>query len=127
LALVRRYFEEVEYFNATSLADDRSDEESDALAEATFDKTMHEMVGVPARSRDDALAALEWLIKEGADLDELSWEIGAPMPEQLALSLTPSEAISPQRHKNARTLVRRCRRGAGPWEKTGAPIIAAWR
>jgi hypothetical protein len=78
LALVRRYFEEVEYFNATSLADDRSDEESDALAEATFDKTMHEMVGVPARSRDDALAALEWLIKEGADLDELSGRLEPP-------------------------------------------------
>jgi hypothetical protein len=79
-ALVRRYFEEVEYFNATGFdgTDYRSDEESDALAESTFDKTMHEMVGVPARSREDALAALEWLTKDGANLDELSWEDWSP-------------------------------------------------
>jgi hypothetical protein len=30
------------------------------------------MVGVPARTREDALAALDWLTKEGADLDELN-------------------------------------------------------
>jgi hypothetical protein len=70
--LVRRYFAEVDAFNDFALADERTDEQADAFAAATYEKTMLEMVGVPARTREDALAALEWLIRDGADLDELN-------------------------------------------------------
>ena len=77
-ALVVRYFAEVEDFNRLSPAEGRTDEDNDALAEATFDNTMQEMVGVPARSRQDALAALDWLTKEGVDLDELSYGDWSP-------------------------------------------------
>jgi hypothetical protein len=81
-ALVRRYFEECEAFNQTGpdpiTGEWRSDEESDALAAVTFDKTGRELIGVPARTTEDALAALEWLAKEGADLDELNWGDWSP-------------------------------------------------
>src|SRR5665648_401837 len=62
--LVRRYFAEIDAFNAFAL----TDEQADACAAATYEKTMLEMVGVPAITREDALAALDWLIKDGADL-----------------------------------------------------------
>jgi hypothetical protein len=76
-ALVRRYWAEIiDAFNVSGFnpvtGQYRSDKKSDALAAATFEKTMLEMVGVPARTREDALAALDWLIKDGADLDELN-------------------------------------------------------
>ena len=63
-ALVRRYYDEVDAFNAIALA---TDEASDSLADATYNATMSKMIGVPARSADDALAAMDWLIREGAD------------------------------------------------------------
>ena len=61
-ALIRRYWVEVDVFNNTKHL---TDEESDAHAEATFDVTMSQMVGVPARSAGDAHAALDWIIREG--------------------------------------------------------------
>jgi hypothetical protein len=64
-ALVKRYTEEVDVFNAT---DHETDEESDAHAESTYQATLKQMVGLPARTAEDALAALDWLIYEGADL-----------------------------------------------------------
>jgi glycerol kinase len=68
-ALVNRYFAEVDAFNARALSDGYTDEEADALADATFEATLRQMIGVPARTTEDALAALDWLIKEGADLE----------------------------------------------------------
>jgi hypothetical protein len=68
-ALVHRYFAEVDAFNTRALSDPSTDEEADALAAATYNATLRQMIGVPARSMGDALAALDWLIKEGADLE----------------------------------------------------------
>ena len=42
-ALVRRYFAELDAF--TAFAKDRTDEEADAFAAATHEKTMTEMIG----------------------------------------------------------------------------------
>jgi hypothetical protein len=61
-ALVRRYFAEIDAFN--TFARNRTDEEADAFAASTFEKTMRQIVGVPARTRKDALAALEFLERE---------------------------------------------------------------
>jgi hypothetical protein len=61
-ALVQRYFAEVDVFNSSGEEDDAA---ADRLAAATFDQTLQKMIGVPARSRADALAAIEWLIAEG--------------------------------------------------------------
>ncbi len=65
--LVKRYFDEIDAFNAFALTDDRTDEEADACAEATYEATREQMIGVPARSAEDALAALDWVVKEGED------------------------------------------------------------
>jgi hypothetical protein len=69
-ALVHRYFDEVDAFNAHALSDGCTDDEADALAETTFNATLRQMIGVPARTTADALAALDWLIKEGANLED---------------------------------------------------------
>jgi hypothetical protein len=53
-ALIRRYWAEVDILNATH---HETDEEFDAHCEATYDKTLSEMIGVPARAAEDALAA----------------------------------------------------------------------
>ena len=62
--LVSRYFAEVDVFNATA---HQTDEESDAHAESTCLATLRRIIGTPARTADDALAAMDWLIKENAD------------------------------------------------------------
>ena len=62
-ALVRRDYEEVDAFN---LVAHLTGEASDAHADATYNATMAEMIGVPARTASDALAAMEWLTREGA-------------------------------------------------------------
>ena len=41
----------------------------DDLADTTWKKTMKEMIGLPARTADDALAALDWLVRDDAELD----------------------------------------------------------
>ena len=43
--------------------------EDDGLyfSEQPYDVTMIEMIGVPALSADDALAAMDWITREGAD------------------------------------------------------------
>ena len=63
-ALIRRYYEEVDAFSSV---DHLTDAAADAHADATFNATMAEMIGVPARTANDALAAMEWLLREGAD------------------------------------------------------------
>ena len=56
------------------------------LADQPFDATLREMVGVPASTREDALAAITWIIFEGKefmiDLD------GDTLYRQVACSLT---------------------------------------
>jgi hypothetical protein len=72
--LVRLYFDQCDAFNAYADRTDDAAEEmayADALADETFDETMRKMVGVPVRTREDALAVLEWLVKDDAiELDE---------------------------------------------------------
>ena len=62
-ALIQRYHSEVDAFNATDHPTDK-----DSNAHATYQATIREMIGVPARSAEDALAAIDFFIKEGADL-----------------------------------------------------------
>lgn len=56
-ALIRRYWSEVDAFNANAPEDD-----DDYIADQRYDLTMAEMVGVQARSADDAIAAMDWII-----------------------------------------------------------------
>jgi hypothetical protein len=65
-ALIARYFDEVHTFNATT---HQTDAESNAHAAATYTATLRKIVGVPARTSDDAAAALNWLIKENIDFE----------------------------------------------------------
>lgn len=64
--LVRRYFAEIDSYDRRTFRDDA---EANAVADRTFGATLKHMVGVPARTPDDALAALDWLVREGADLE----------------------------------------------------------
>jgi len=64
-ALCRRYWQQVDAFNNL---EDLSDDESDAHAAATFERTVRLMIGVSARNAEDALAALDWLIKESTNM-----------------------------------------------------------
>jgi hypothetical protein len=69
--LIRRYFGEVKAFHNSDLLGD----DDYFLADAPFYTTLREMVGVPASTREDALAA--WIIFEGKqsmiDLDGSPW------------------------------------------------------
>src|ERR1700757_2835404 len=56
--LVRRYFAEVAAFNA----DPRLDDDGFFAADQPFDATLKQMLGVPVRCPEDALAGVEWLI-----------------------------------------------------------------
>jgi hypothetical protein len=67
-ALVRRYFEEVETF--CSFARGRTDKEADAFAARTYERTRDAMVGVPVRSADDAIAVLDFFVREEVNLSE---------------------------------------------------------
>lgn len=59
--LVDRYFGEVATFSEAEL---KTDEECHALAAATYEATLREIAGVPARTPQDALAAFDFLIRE---------------------------------------------------------------
>ncbi len=65
--LVPRYYAEVDAFNTRTLTDASTDEDAYVIAEATYNATLRRMIGVPARTADDALAAIDWFIKECAD------------------------------------------------------------
>jgi hypothetical protein len=71
-ALITRYFAEMDAFE--NRLTDFKDEKADALADATYNKTMSQMVGVPALTVADASAALEWIMREneqtGIDFDD---------------------------------------------------------
>jgi hypothetical protein len=54
--LVRRWHAQVEAYG--ELPDDLADDERDAIADATFHSTLHEMPGVPVLTKDAALAAI---------------------------------------------------------------------
>jgi phytoene dehydrogenase-like protein len=57
-ALIRRYRAEIDAWEAK----DKTDEEFQA--DTPFDATMQQMIGVPARTRDDALAAFQFIRDE---------------------------------------------------------------
>jgi hypothetical protein len=59
--LVRRYFAEVAAFKV----DPRLDDDHFFGADQPFDATIEQMIGVPVRCPEDALAGVEWLIEEG--------------------------------------------------------------
>jgi hypothetical protein len=59
---VKRYFAEVAAFNASP-----PDDDDYFLGDQPFDSTLREMIGVPARSAEDSLAAVEWIIDDGKD------------------------------------------------------------
>jgi hypothetical protein len=68
-SLIDLYWRQVDAFNATQFL---NDDEINALAAITYETTRKRMVGVPARTAEDAVAALDWLIKDGCDLSILS-------------------------------------------------------
>jgi len=88
-ALVRQYFAELDAFEAWATETDPSDEESNRRAECTFNATRERMMGVPARSREDALAALDWLMKDcelglHEYLDDQQWQHSSVVASMLA-------------------------------------------
>ena len=62
-SLIRRYFKEVKAFHDSDLVAD----DDYFLADAPFDATLRKMVGAPASTREDALAAITWIIFEGKE------------------------------------------------------------
>ncbi len=60
-ALIRHYFAEVDAFNSCPLLHDDEFFHGDQ----PFDVTLEEIIGVPAQSADDALAAMNWLKHDG--------------------------------------------------------------
>jgi hypothetical protein len=60
-ALCRLYWQQVDEFNST---DHYTDEHSDRHAAETYERTVRLMTGAPARNAEDALAAIDWLIKK---------------------------------------------------------------
>jgi hypothetical protein len=58
--LMRRYFAEVATFEA-----DPRDADEYFRSDQPFDETLKQMVGVPVRCPEDALAGVEWLIDLG--------------------------------------------------------------
>jgi hypothetical protein len=79
--LGKRYFAELEIFNALEA---KTDEQTDAQAE-TWKATERLMVGVPVRSNEDALAAVDWLINhgEGCMIDLSGDEIAGSLMREL--------------------------------------------
>jgi hypothetical protein len=60
-SLVRGYFAEVAAFKA----DPHLDDDHFFNADQPFDATIEQMIGVPVRCPEDALAGVEWLIEHG--------------------------------------------------------------
>ena len=61
--LIRRYFAELEAFqNADS---DWLQDDHNFLADQPYDATLRELIGIPAHSADDALCAIEFILREG--------------------------------------------------------------
>jgi hypothetical protein len=77
LQLITRYRCELDAFNANQFEDD---DECIAAANSTFESTLSNMVGMPAETKAEALAALQLLQHE---LEDLSLAAG-----QLATNLT---------------------------------------
>lgn len=61
-ALIRRWWAEGDAFNA--LPNDILGDHASAIANSTYNATANQMIGVPARTPEDTLAAIEWLIRE---------------------------------------------------------------
>ena len=64
-ALVRQYFAEIEAF----ISDPRLDDNEFYMSDQPFEVTLRELVGVPVRNKDDAVAAVDWIIDDGKDGD----------------------------------------------------------
>jgi hypothetical protein len=62
--LIRLYWKQVDYFNSASHV---SDEDSEALAASTYEATLHRLAEAPVRTREDAFAAIEWILREAKE------------------------------------------------------------
>jgi hypothetical protein len=60
--LVRRWQAQAQVYG--ELPDDLADDDRDAIADATFHSTLHEMPGVPVLTKEDALAAIDFIRDE---------------------------------------------------------------
>jgi hypothetical protein len=73
--LIEAYFTAVDAFNRRQCSSAETDAEADAIADATIYPALYAIIDVPARTAQDALAAFDFLIAEGVDLDK---EAGEP-------------------------------------------------
>jgi hypothetical protein len=80
-ALVKLYFEQLAEFNAT---DHKTDRESNRHAATTYEKTRKQMIGVPARSAEDAIAAIDFLVKE-SEFDTVDLSVNQVLDEDANL------------------------------------------
>lgn len=62
--LIARYFTEVDAFNAAPGEDDAAFE---AKASSTYEATLHKMIGMPVHTPGDAVAAIDWILRDGED------------------------------------------------------------
>ena len=61
-SLIRRYRAEWDAFHGRLT--DFEDDKAEVLLTPYFNKTLREMIGVPAESADDGQCALEWIVRE---------------------------------------------------------------
>jgi hypothetical protein len=82
-ALINRYWAQVDAWNAI---EDKTDEEFHA--DTPFDATLEQMVDVPARTADDAVAAIDWILKEGKEDTSIGFDRDSDMLfDRIAVSL----------------------------------------
>jgi hypothetical protein len=72
-SLIDLYWRQVDAFNDTPFD---NDVDFDVQALMTYEATRERMVGVPARTAEDAVAALDWLIRDECELSVLSEDGG---------------------------------------------------
>ena len=82
--VIKRYWAEIEAFENTPHTDVAV---SDAQADETFIRTQKEMIGLPARTADDALAALDWLVRREAELIQVGSDGYLPIVESLVTAI----------------------------------------
>jgi hypothetical protein len=72
--LIRLYFHQINTFNTRPFRFEQTDEEANTLARATYEKTLRQIIGVPVRTAEDAVAAFDFLVREKVDLgSEPDW------------------------------------------------------
>jgi hypothetical protein len=62
--LIRLYWQQVDYFNSAWHISDR---EADAFAASTYEATLHRLELVPVRTSEDAVTAIEWVLREAKE------------------------------------------------------------